>query len=108
MLIVDSPACKGGNGARRRDLTDAVVIGVGDEDVAAGINGDPRGVVEESVRAGGINVTGTVPREGGHGTCRSDLADTMVSGVGYPKVSTCIQGDARGALELGAGARSIR
>src|SRR5687768_12226198 len=67
-----------------RDLSDGVVVGIADEQVALGIEGETDGAVE--ARVGGVAIGGA-PRcrfagDGCYGAVRSDGADEVIAAIG--------------------------
>ena len=96
-----------GHGHRRRDLADHVVVTVGDEQVARGIDGDAAGVVQLGGGRGSVVAAvtgGAVAGDGDDVAGRLDhLADHVVADVGDEQVARGVDGDADGVVQLGGG-----
>ena len=92
---------------RRGDQQDAVIIGIGHQDVTRGIHGDAHGGVERDV--GGRGSIGRAARrgsgagEGGHGAVMEHLANALSAAIGDEEVAGEIQGEGRRLEELGGG-----
>src|SRR5262249_20669670 len=98
----------GGDDAGRFDhLADAMVVGIGDVDVAAAIDGHPGGVVQHGGGRGTAvaGVAGdTVTGDGDDLAGRFDhLADAAVGRIGDVDVAGAIHGDVRRPRQLGGG-----
>src|SRR5205807_6131653 len=103
------------------DLADALVVAVGDVDVALGVDGDAVGLVEHGrggraavpVGAGGrgavlqraVGVGRAAAGERRDVPAAVDLADPLVEGVGDVDVAVGGEADGPGVVELGGGRR---
>src|SRR5207244_4239877 len=103
----------GADEARGRHLADALVVGIDDEDVAAGIDRHPGGVIEFG--AGGrpaVAAEAAVPAAGGAAAGDGadeargrHLADALVVGIDDEDVAAGIDRHPGGVIEFGAGGR---
>jgi hypothetical protein len=95
----------GADGVRRGDEQDAVIVGVGHQDVTRGIHGDTHGGVEGDV--GGRGSIGCAERrgagagEGGHGAVVQHLANALSAAIGDEEVAGGVQCEGRRLEELG-------
>ena len=101
-------ASRHGRDHATRNLADAVIIRIGDVEVAGGIHGDASGIVQ--LGAGGLAVTAiacrSVSRHGGHRSVR-DFADAVVIRIGDVQVAGGIHGDAFGIVQLDGRGRAL-
>ena len=108
---VPSPAMVIDVAGRRDDLADSVVVLVGDEQVARGVDGDGVGAIqlgggrEPAVAAvAGCAVAGHGDDVAGR---LDDLADHVVVAVDDEQVARGIDGEAPGTIQLGGGRRAV-
>ena len=90
------------------DLADAVVVAIGDIEVACAVRGYAPGVVQlrdgsqAAVPAESAVSSGT--RDGGNDACRDiDLADAVVVAIGNIDVACAVRGYAPGLVQLRSG-----
>ena len=93
------------------DSTDAVVAGVGEVEVACGVEGESGGKVElsggcESVVAGEARSTGSCNR-GDDARGEVEFADAVIVGVGEVEVAGGVEGEALGGVECGGDGGAI-
>src|SRR5208282_882083 len=105
-------ACDGDDVAGRLDhLTDRVVVRVGDEQVARGVDGDGVGGVQHGCSCGPVVAAVTsfaVTGDGDDVAGRLDhLTDSVVETVGKEHVAGGVDGDAAGAVQLGGGRGAV-
>src|ERR1019366_9345319 len=111
--VVAAEACRPTTGHGRdhavRNLADAMVVLVGDVQVAGGIHGDARGIVQLGAGGRAVVAAEACRPTSGHGRDHAvrNLADAMVVLVGDVQVAGGINGDARGIVQLGAGGRAV-
>ena len=92
----------GGNGA------DSIVIGVGDDDLAGGADGDAERPVEPGVLAAAVGGTRMVTaRERRHRAVHGNAADGVVGGVGDEDRSVARDGNPRRRVELCVCGRAV-
>lgn len=93
----------------RVDHSDAVVVGVGDDDASRGVHGDAHRRVEPRLRRGAIDVTGdAVTCNRRDGATRADTPDRMIAGVGDHERAVRRERKARGRGKPRLAANTIR
>ena len=100
----------GGDAPRRTvDATEAVVSGVGDEDVVRSVDRHRPGFVEGRL-VGGAEVAvvagGSGAGHGGDDAEAVDAPDPVGHGIGDVEVPVVVEGEAPGVVELGGGGRA--
>ena len=92
-------------------LADHVVVRVGDEQVARGVDGDADGVAQLGGGGGSVVAAVTLGAVAGDGDDVAgrldDLADHVVGRVGDEQVARGVDGDAVGLVQLGGGGGSV-
>ena len=109
VAAVRAGAGDGGDHAARGDLADPVIAGVGDEDVALGVDRHALGVFQAGLgggaavaadgRPGGVAAVRAGAGDGGDDAARGDLAHAAVERVGDEHVALRIDGDGVGIVE---------
>ena len=101
------PGDRGDDTGRFHNLADAVVIGIGDEEIAIGIDADSHRIIKIAIRGGHAiavkacaSVTGN--RDDGAGGLEH-LTDAMVVPVSDEEIAIMIDGHTRWVIEVGIG-----
>ncbi len=97
-----SVASEGGDVAVCVDLSDAMVVFVGDVEVSVGVKGESAGGGESGLLASAVGESfGVGSSEGGDVTVFFDLSDAVVAFVGNIEVVLCIDSDGAWGIEGG-------
>ncbi len=101
-------SCKGGDFTVGIDHADAVVAGVGDEQIAVGVEDKGGWGAKTGLEAGAFEESGgSCSCEGGDVAAGVDHADTVVARVGDVEVSVAVVGHALGVVETGENAAAV-
>src|SRR5207244_1510700 len=95
---VYSSARDSADDAVRRDFANALVVRVGDEQVAGGIEGDSLGISDFSCRrrtAVSGKTTGPIAHDRADDAIRRYQPYSIIDGVGNEQIARCVHGDSR-------------